>query len=51
MRYIFNVPFALLIKHHDLFYDKKLGSINILCVFQQISSIRFSVFPGFQICG
>ena len=30
MRYIFYIPFALLIKHHDLFYDKKLGSINII---------------------
>ena len=35
MRYIFNVPFALLIKHYDLLYDKKLNSINILCGFQQ----------------
>lgn len=30
MRYIFNVPFALLIKQHDLLYDKKPGSINII---------------------
>ena len=30
MRYIFYIPFALLIKQHDLLYDKKPGSINII---------------------